>query len=107
MNLDALTPEVLAELTNAGTVRRAVKDAGVELTWTQTADGAWLAEAALYVRPGGSGPLKELMGSPSFFPFRFALIRADALSEASSRLDVFRLGLDEELLMLRKKNRNE
>ena len=46
MNLDALTPEVLTELTNAGTVRRAVKDAGVELTWSRTADGAWLAEAS-------------------------------------------------------------
>lgn len=46
MNLDALTPEVLTELTNAGTVRRAVKDASVELTWSRTADGAWLAEAA-------------------------------------------------------------
>lgn len=68
---------------------------------------AWLAEAALYVRPGGSGPLKELMAGPSFFPFRFAPIRADSISDASSRLDVFRLGLDEDLLMLRKKNRNE
>ncbi len=68
---------------------------------------AWLAEAALHVRPGGSAPLKELTASPSFFPFRFAQNRADALSDASSRLDVFRLGLDEDLLVLRKKNRNE
>lgn len=68
---------------------------------------AWLAEAALYVRPDGSGPLKELMAGPCFFPFRFAPIRADALSDASSRIEVFRLGLDEDLLVLRKKNRIE
>ena len=68
---------------------------------------AWLAEAALYVRPDGSGPLKELMADPCFLPFRFAPIRADALSDASSRIDVFRLGMDEDLLVLRKKNRIE
>lgn len=45
MNLDALTVEVLTELTNAGTVRRALKDADVPLSWSQTPEGAWLAEA--------------------------------------------------------------
>ncbi|MGB7295399.1 MAG: hypothetical protein WBC70_07400 [Candidatus Aminicenantales bacterium] len=63
---------------------------------------AWLAEASLHARANGSAPLKDLIDSPSFFPFRIKPIQAESLVAASSRLDVLRHGLDDDLVMLRK-----
>jgi len=63
---------------------------------------AWLTEAALHTRPNGSAPLKELLNGPSSFPFRIKPIRAETLGHLSPRLEVFRHGLDEDLVMLRK-----
>jgi hypothetical protein len=63
---------------------------------------AWLAEASLYTRANGSAPLKDLISSPSVFPFRIKTIHAETLVAASSRLDVLRHGLDDDLVMLRK-----
>lgn len=64
---------------------------------------AWLAEASLHTRPRGSAPLKELLHGPSFFPFHFAPIGADSLVAASSRLDILRHGMDDDLVMLRRR----
>ncbi len=65
---------------------------------------AWLTEAALHARANRSAPLRDLLDSPSFFPFRIKPIQADSLGAASPRLDIFRHGLDEDLVMLRKED---
>ena len=61
----------------------------------------WLIEAALRARTNGSVPLKELIESPSLFPFRLKSVRAERLLATSSKLDILRHGLDDELVMLR------
>jgi hypothetical protein len=63
---------------------------------------AWLTEAALHARVNGSAPLKGVLDSPSFFPFQITPIHAESLVAASSRLDMLRHGLDDDLVMLRK-----
>ena len=63
---------------------------------------AWLAEACLYARAGGPALLKDLTGSPGLFPFHIKPVHAENLVAASSRLDLLRHGLDDDLVMLRK-----
>lgn len=63
---------------------------------------AWLVEASLHARANGSAPLKNLVESPSLFPFRLKRIAAEGLLAASPRLDLLRHGLDDDLVMLRK-----
>ncbi len=63
---------------------------------------AWLAEASLHARANGSAPLKDLIDSPNFFPFRFQPKHANSLVSSSSSLDILRSGLDDELVILRK-----
>jgi hypothetical protein len=62
---------------------------------------AWLTEAALHTRANGSAPLKDLIGSPCLFPFRIKPIHAQKLAEVSARLEIFRHGLDDDLVMLK------
>jgi len=61
---------------------------------------AWLVEASLHARPSGSAPLKEVIDSPSLFPFKLTAIPAEGLLSASENLDVLRHGLDDDLVML-------
>ena len=63
---------------------------------------AWLVEASLHTRANGSAPLKDLLDSPSNFPLRIKPVHAESLVAASSRLDLLRHGLDDDLVMLRK-----
>lgn len=63
---------------------------------------AWLTEALLHTRANGSAPLKDLIDSPSLFPFLIKPIHAERLVAASSRLDILHHGLNEDLVMLRK-----
>jgi hypothetical protein len=65
---------------------------------------AWLAEASLYARANGSASLKDLIDSPNFFPFRIKPIHAENLVAASSRLELFRHGLDEYLIKIKRSN---
>jgi hypothetical protein len=65
---------------------------------------AWLAEASLHTRANGLAPLKDLFDSPNFFPFRIKPIHAESLVAVSPRLEILRHGLDDDLVMLRKKN---
>lgn len=76
--------------------------AGTTLAVDDTRLIAWLVEASLYTRDNGSSPLKYIIASPSFFPFRIKLVMAESLVSASSRLEVLRHGLDDELVMLRR-----
>jgi hypothetical protein len=66
----------------------------------------WLAEASLHTRANGSAPLKDLIDGPNFFPFRIKPIHAESLMAASSRLDIVRHGLDNDLVILRKPARS-
>lgn len=68
---------------------------------------AWLAEASLHARANGSAPLKDLIDSPSIFPFRIKPVHAESLVSASSRLDILRHGLDDDLVMLREDHRKK
>jgi hypothetical protein len=63
---------------------------------------AWLVEASLHLRSNGSATLKELLDSPSLFPFRLKTIHAESLLAVSSKIDILRHGLDDDLVMLRK-----
>ena len=63
---------------------------------------AWLVEASLHARANGSAPLKDLLDSPSLFPFRLKPMHAESLLAASSKIAILRHGLDDDLVMLRK-----
>ncbi|MDA2937209.1 hypothetical protein MYX75_02970 [Acidobacteria bacterium AH-259-A15] len=62
---------------------------------------SWLIEASLHARSNGSASIKDLLDSPSLFPFRLAHVSAEHLVSRSSRLDLLRHGLDDNLVMLR------
>ena len=81
---------------------KGVYSAGATLAIDDVRVIAWLAETTLHARANGSAPLKDLMSSPSFFPFRLKLVSAESLVAVSSRLDLIRQGLDDDLIMLRK-----
>ncbi len=63
---------------------------------------AWLIEASLYARANGSAPLKDLLDGPSLFPFCLTPIHAESLLDLSSKVEIHRHGLDDDLVMLRK-----
>jgi len=63
---------------------------------------AWMVEANLHARLNGSAALKDLLTSPSLFPFRLKGISAETLSTASPNLDILIHGLNEELVMFRR-----
>jgi hypothetical protein len=63
---------------------------------------AWLVEASLHARMNGSAAIKDLLNSPSIFPFRLAHISAEQVVSLSPRLDILRHGLDDNLVMLQK-----
>ncbi|MCL6582542.1 MAG: hypothetical protein K6U11_02785 [bacterium] len=81
---------------------KGIYSAGTTLAVEDSRLIAWLAEASLHARASCSAPLKDLIDSPSLFPFRIKPVHAESLVAASSRLDLLRHGLDDELLMLRK-----
>jgi hypothetical protein len=66
---------------------------------------AWLVEAFLQSRANGACALKDLFESPSFFPFQIEHVHAQNLVKVSPRLDVFRHGFDEDLVMLGKERK--
>ena len=61
---------------------------------------AWMVEASLRARSNGSAATKDLLDSPSIFPFRLAHISAEQVASLSPRLDILRHGLDDDLVML-------
>jgi hypothetical protein len=62
---------------------------------------AWMIATVVFSRTSGPMTLKSLIESTSLFPFKLAKISADELLAASSRLDVIRHNLDEELVVLK------
>ena len=61
---------------------------------------AWMTEASLRARLNGSAAIRDLLDSPSIFPFRLAHVSAVQVASLSPRLDVLRHGLDDDLVML-------
>ena len=61
---------------------------------------AWMVEASLHSRSNGSAATKDLLDSPSIFPFRLAHVSAEQVASLSPRLDILRHGLDDDLVML-------
>ena len=81
---------------------KGIYSAGTTLAVEDSRLISWLAEASLHARANGSAPLKDLIDSPSLFPFRIKTIQAESLRAASPRLDILRHGLDDDLVMLMK-----
>ena len=63
---------------------------------------AWMVEASLCARSNGSAAIRDLLASPSIFPFRLAHVSAEHLASLAPRLETLRHGLDDDLVMLRK-----
>ncbi|MDA8218371.1 MAG: hypothetical protein M0Z94_12210 [Dehalococcoidales bacterium] len=61
---------------------------------------AWLVEASLHARANCSAPLKDLLDSPSLFPLRPKPMQAEIFLAVSSKIEVHRHGLDDNLVML-------
>lgn len=84
------------------TSRKGIYSAGATLTIEDARLITWLVESSLHTRASGLAQLKELIGGPNLFPFRIEPIQAESLVAASSRLDLFRNGLDDDFVVLRK-----
>jgi len=87
-------------------VLRGIKEKGIYIKGrTYTIDDpkliTWLIEASLHIRPNGSAAIKDLLESPTFFPFHLAHTTAELLVSFSPRLDTLRHGLDDNIVMLR------
>jgi hypothetical protein len=63
----------------------------------------WLVEAYLQSQNGGSAPIREVLDNPSLFPFRIKPITGEKMASLSPNLDMLRHGLDDELVMLKKR----
>jgi len=83
------------------TEARGVYAAGTPLTLEDSHLIAWIIEATLYSRECSAAPLKDILESPSLFPFRCMPVQAESLAIASSRLEFMRQGLDDSMVMLR------
>lgn len=84
------------------TDKKGVYNAGAVLSIDDPRLIVWLTEAAIHARVNGLVQLRDLLDGPSFFPFRITPIHAENIKAASSRLEFFRHGLDEDFVMLRK-----
>ena len=62
---------------------------------------AWMVEASLHACSKGSAATRDLLDSPSVFPFRLSPVSAEHLASLSPRLDILWHGLDHDLVMLR------
>jgi hypothetical protein len=60
----------------------------------------WMMEASLRTRTNRSAVIKDLLDSPSIFPFRLAHISAEHVTSLSPRLNILQHGLDDDLVML-------
>jgi hypothetical protein len=88
---------VLSEASEKG-----IYNAGTYLVVDDSKLIAWLVEASLHARANGSAPLKDVIDSPSLFPFQLRPIHGESLLAASVNVDILRHGLDDDLVILRK-----
>ena len=61
---------------------------------------AWMLEASLRTRSNQFAPMKDLIESPSLFPFHIRHVPAEHVVSFSPRLDILRHGLDDNLVTL-------
>ena len=61
---------------------------------------SWLVEASLHSRSNVSAATKDLLSSTSLFPFRLMHIPAEQIVSLSTKLDLLRHGLDDDLIIL-------
>ena len=59
-----------------------------------------LIESALLANPEAKGALGGLLNNPGFFPFQLPIMTGDFIAHQNHRIEVFRYGLDDELLHL-------
>ncbi len=64
---------------------------------------AWLVEASLHSRDEGLVPLRELFDNLYLFPFLLKPMQAVDLEAASTRIDIIRHGIDDDLVILRRR----
>lgn len=62
---------------------------------------AFMLESALNAMPEGKAALGLLLNNPGFFPFRLPVLSGDFIAQQTSRIEVVRYGLDDELLKLK------
>lgn len=62
---------------------------------------AWMLEASLRARANQFAPMKDLIESPSHFPFHIQHVPAEHVVSLSPRLDILRHGMDDILVTLR------
>jgi len=84
---------------------KGVYNQGLSMTIEDPQIASWLVEASLLTRANGCAPLKDLVENTSLFPFRLKHVTAENLLSASPRLELLRHGLDDELVMLRMKDK--
>jgi hypothetical protein len=89
---------VLHETTIKGTY-----NAGLIFSVDDNRLNSWLIEASLHARANGSASLKELLDSPSLFPFRFQNVSIEDIATSSPNLGIVKLGLDNDLIILQNK----
>ena len=61
----------------------------------------WMVEASLRARTNKAAPVRDLLDSPSFFPFRLAYVSAEQMSYFSRRMEIIKHSLDDDLAILR------
>ena len=83
------------------TEQKGVYQAGVSLNLDDDHLIAWLSEAFLQSKGADPFPLKDLLDNPGLFPFQIKPLHAEQIVAASSRLEILRHGLDDDLLMLK------
>ena len=87
----------------AETSRKGVYTYGLRLEVRNRDLISWLLEAVLCAKANDSAPIKDLLESPALFPFRLGKITGELAVRTNPRLEYMRLGLNDEMLMLRKK----
>ncbi len=60
-------------------------------------------ESALHTTPESKGALGLLVNSPGLFPFQIPLMTPDAIAQGSERIEGVRHGLDDTILMLKRR----
>ena len=63
---------------------------------------SWLMEAYLHSQINNKALIKEILGSPALFPFELAHISSNEIMNYSSRLNIIKHNLNEDLAILHK-----
>ncbi len=63
---------------------------------------AWLAEASLYSRANGSASTRDVIEYPSLFPFRIRPVSGESLIAVSTRLELHRHSLNDDVIFLKR-----